>query len=89
MIKILEKRGASGSMELSYAWEEDQSGYQPEYINTFTLKATSDDCVTMRHEYQVNDYSPNGHGYKEVFECDIGVDELVKLIKERGTKRRV
>lgn len=89
MSTVTEKRGVSGSMELLYSWEEVQSGFQPEYINTFTLKATSDDCVTMRHEYQVNDYSPNGHGCKEVFEYGIGVDELIKLIKEHGTKRRI
>ena len=90
MKKTLSQRGTSGSMELSYKWEEDQSGYQTEYTTTVTLKVTKEDCVTLREEEKITDYSPRGGGSgTDVFEYDIGVDELIKLIKEHGTKRRV
>ncbi len=89
MSTITEKRGVSGSMELLYLWEEVQSGFQPEYITTITLKATNENYVTMRHEFQVNDYSPSGHGGKDVFEYDISVDELVEFIKSHGTKKKI
>lgn len=89
MKKILTKRCASGSMELSHICEEEQSGYQTEYTTTVTLRATKEDCVTLRREFKVTDYSPRaGGGGKDVLEYDIGVNELIGWIKEHGTERR-
>ena len=89
MSTVTEKRGVSGSMELLYSWEEVQSGYQPEFITTVSLKSTNDNCVTMRCEFQVNDYSPSGHGGKDICEYDISVDDLIELVKAHGKKRRI
>jgi len=83
MKKTLSQRGVSGSMELSYIWEEEQSGYQTEYTTTVTLRATTENCVTLREEVQVDNTSCPGHGY----EYDVDVDELIGWIKEHGTKR--
>jgi hypothetical protein len=87
MSTVTKKRGVSGSMELLYSWEEVQSGFQPKFITTVSLKSTNENYVTMRYEFQVNDYSPSGHGGKDICEYDISVDDLIELVKVHGKKR--
>ncbi|EME0911857.1 hypothetical protein VXJ16_004257 [Vibrio vulnificus] len=75
-----EKRQASGTLELSYEWEESSSGHAEDTYFT-TLRGEGLEVKMVEHESHQNAFKSASSTTKQY---SISVKELIELIKTHG-----
>lgn len=79
-----EQHGAKGSMYLKRDWEESSGGHVDTYDDAF-IKATDDEkSVVLNLKTGSTNAHPNSSSTLKISQFEIGVEVLIKLIKEHG-----